>query len=224
MTVTDPPRPPVSGSGSGSASAVGDVDPRDPIDRSGRWKALARPFAIGALAAVGSTAAGSLVGAIASVDSPVAAVAGTTIDNVPGPVRRWAISTFGTSDKLVLGVGIVVVLALIATFVASAAARRRWVVTAAIVALMLIGFLALDDVTAGAVVATIASALAAWVPFGVLLRFAAPPRRVPVTVEAPVAEPMVIHRWEAPVDRRAFVARAGALWAGTAVEDRKSVV
>ena len=108
MTVTDPPRPPVSGSGSGSASAVGDVDPRDPIDRSGRWKALARPLAIGMLAAVGSTAAGSLVGAIASVDSPVAAVAGTTIDNVPGPVRRWAISTFGTSDKLVLGVGIVV--------------------------------------------------------------------------------------------------------------------
>ncbi len=221
MTVTDPPRPPVSGSGSGSASAVGEVDPHDPIDRSGQWKALARPLAIGMLAAVGSTAAGSLVGAIASVDSPVAAVAGTTIDNVPGPVRRWAISTFGTSDKLVLGIGIVVVLALIATFVASAAARRRWVVTAAIVALMLIGFLALDDVTPGAVVATIASALAAWVPFGVLLRFAAPPRRVPVTVDAPVtaspaAEPMVIHRWEAPVDRRAFVARAGALWAGTA--------
>ena len=106
MTVTDPPRPPVSGSGSGSASAVGEVDPHDPIDRSGRWKVLARPFSIGTLAAVGSTAAGSLVGAIASVDSPVAAVAGTTIDNVPGPVRRWAISTFGTSDKLVLGIGI----------------------------------------------------------------------------------------------------------------------
>ena len=205
---------------------VGDIDPLDPVDRSRRWKALDRPLAIGSLAAVGSTAAGAFVAALMAVDSPVAAVANRTIDSVPGPIRRWAISTFGTSDKLALGVGIVAVLTIVGTAVAAVAVRRRWVVLAAIVGLMFVGFAALGEASPGGVVATVATALAAWVPYALLLRYAAPPRKVAVPVYAPtvepvdatvaVAEPMIIHRWEAPVDRRAFVTRAGALWAGTA--------
>ena len=43
MTVTDPPRPPVSGSGSGSASAVGEVDPAR-LNVYGGSVALGHPF------------------------------------------------------------------------------------------------------------------------------------------------------------------------------------
>lgn len=219
MAVADPPRSVLHGD-------AGGADPLDPVDRSGRRRALVRPLMIGALAAVGSTAAGSLVAAVAGADAPVSSIADATIDGVPGPIRRWAISTFGTSDKLVLGIGIIVVLTLIGTAVALVAPRRRWVLLPTLVILMLVGFVALDDLTPGAVAATVVSALAAWVPFGVLLRFVRPPRRVAMTVHppsvdaiepgAPVAEPMVVHRWEAPVDRRAFVAASGALWAATA--------
>jgi DMSO/TMAO reductase YedYZ molybdopterin-dependent catalytic subunit len=202
------------------------------VDRSGRWRSWARPLSVGALVSAASTSAGLAVAALASVDSPVAAVADATIDRVPGPVRRWAISTFGTSDKLALGIGIVVVLALVAAVVAAVAATRRWVATAAIAVFSVIGLLAMDDIGPAAVLASLASAMAGYVVFAVLLpSLAVRPRRSPFTVEgtaegtaestaesaAPAAESMVIHRWNAPVDRRAFVAKTGALWAGTAI-------
>lgn len=220
MTVSDRPSSVAPVDGVRPSGRVGDVDPADPVDRSGRFDAWRRPLVVGASVSAASTAAGALVAAMAAVDSPVAAVAGVVIDNVPGPVRRWAISTFGTSDKLALGVGIVVILGLVAGAVAVAAQRRRWVLLVAIVGFAGLGLAAADELGPGSLLSALASALAAYVVYLVLLPFVGGRRRR-VPVELPVtttpATPMVVHRWDAPVDRRQFVARTGALWAGTAV-------
>ncbi|MGH3319238.1 MAG: molybdopterin-dependent oxidoreductase [Streptosporangiaceae bacterium] len=54
---------------------------------------------------------------------PVSAVGAVVIDHVPAPVKDFAIATFGTSDKLALIIGILVLLALFG-FAIGVAARR----------------------------------------------------------------------------------------------------
>jgi DMSO/TMAO reductase YedYZ molybdopterin-dependent catalytic subunit len=53
------------------------------------------------------------------------AVGSAVIDLTPGPVKEWAIGTFGTSDKLFLTVAVLVVVAAIAALTASWETRRR---------------------------------------------------------------------------------------------------
>ena len=55
--------------------------------------------------------AGTLVARSLDTTAPVTAVADRVIERVPTPVKEWAISTFGTADKLALAIGIVVILA-----------------------------------------------------------------------------------------------------------------
>ena len=50
-----------------------------------------------------------LAGLIAAVPSRVESLGNWVIDNVPPPVKEWAISVFGTNDKLMLLIGITVV-------------------------------------------------------------------------------------------------------------------
>jgi DMSO/TMAO reductase YedYZ molybdopterin-dependent catalytic subunit len=52
------------------------------------------------------------------------AVASAVIDLTPGPVKEWAIQTFGMSDKLVLSVAVLVIIALIAAVAANTESRR----------------------------------------------------------------------------------------------------
>jgi DMSO/TMAO reductase YedYZ molybdopterin-dependent catalytic subunit len=56
--------------------------------------------------------------------SPVAAVGSVAIDNAPPAVKNFAISTFGSHDKLALVIGILVVLAVFAAAIGVAAMRR----------------------------------------------------------------------------------------------------
>ncbi|MDH4111185.1 MAG: molybdopterin-dependent oxidoreductase [Actinomycetota bacterium] len=56
--------------------------------------------------------------------SPVLAVGSATIDLVPRWLKEFAIDTFGTADKLVLLIGIVVVVAVLAVVVGVASVRR----------------------------------------------------------------------------------------------------
>jgi DMSO/TMAO reductase YedYZ molybdopterin-dependent catalytic subunit len=56
--------------------------------------------------------------------SPVVAVGGLAIDNTPPPVKNFAISAFGSDDKTVLVLGILVVLAVFAALIGVAALRR----------------------------------------------------------------------------------------------------
>ena len=72
---------------------------------SGGWYALAGVLAAGVALAISEF----LSGLFFSAPSLVLALGEKAIDLAPGPVERWAIATFGTYDKLVLVVGIVVV-------------------------------------------------------------------------------------------------------------------
>lgn len=53
------------------------------------------------------------------------AVGSAVVDLTPGPVKEWAIQTFGTSDKLFLGAAVLAVIAVIAALTAVAEAPRR---------------------------------------------------------------------------------------------------
>lgn len=52
------------------------------------------------------------------------AIGSTVIDLTPGPVKEWAIQTFGTSDKLFLAVAVLLVIAVLAA-IAGLVERRR---------------------------------------------------------------------------------------------------
>ncbi len=67
------------------------------------------------------------------------AVGSAVIDLTPGPVKEWAIQTFGTADKLFLTVLVVGVIALIAAVTARWETRRVPVGSAAIVAAGILG-------------------------------------------------------------------------------------
>src|SRR5215218_1550777 len=67
------------------------------------------------------------------------AVGSAVIDLTPGPVKEWAIQTFGTADKLALSVLVLGVIALIAAVTARWETRRVPVGSAAIVVAGIVG-------------------------------------------------------------------------------------
>ncbi|OKK03699.1 molybdopterin-binding oxidoreductase [Streptomyces sp. CB03234] len=73
---------------------------------------------------------------------PVAAVGGAAIDRTPAPVKDWAIRTFGESDKLVLQLGIVAVLAALALMLGLLALRHRRVGASAVLLFGVVGAVA----------------------------------------------------------------------------------
>jgi DMSO/TMAO reductase YedYZ molybdopterin-dependent catalytic subunit len=84
----------------------------------------------GALAGMLSGAVGVCVGFLISgltgqVGSPVVAVAELAIDRSPPAVKNFAIKEFGTHDKLVLQIGVIVALAVFAAVIGSLAQRRQ---------------------------------------------------------------------------------------------------
>ncbi|GAA5168862.1 molybdopterin-dependent oxidoreductase [Ornithinimicrobium tianjinense] len=57
--------------------------------------------------------------------SPLLAVGGAFVDRTPPWLKDWAVATFGTADKLALGVGMALALALVCALLGLLAARRR---------------------------------------------------------------------------------------------------
>jgi len=101
-------------------------------DRSRVGTALAAALS-GILAAATTLAVAQLVAVLVSPQAaPLIAVGGAFIDATPPALKDFAVSTFGTSDKLVLLIGMAVVIAAIAA-VAGVLARRRWALGASIV-------------------------------------------------------------------------------------------
>jgi DMSO/TMAO reductase YedYZ molybdopterin-dependent catalytic subunit len=70
------------------------------------------------------------------------AVGAAVIDLTPGPVKEWAIQTFGTADKLFLTVAVLAVIAAIAALTAAYETRRRPIGSAAIALAGVVGVLA----------------------------------------------------------------------------------
>jgi DMSO/TMAO reductase YedYZ molybdopterin-dependent catalytic subunit len=75
--------------------------------------------------AVGVTVGYLVSGFTGPVGSPVVATAQLSIDLSPSPVKNFAISEFGTHDKLVLQIGVLVVLALFAAAIGVLAQQRE---------------------------------------------------------------------------------------------------
>ncbi|MEU3283100.1 sulfite oxidase [Streptomyces antibioticus] len=90
------------------------------------WPRLALGALSGVLAGFTALAVAELVAAaVRPQSSPVIAVGGASIDATPAAVKDWAIRHFGTDDKLVLQLGIVVVLAVLALVLGALAVRFR---------------------------------------------------------------------------------------------------
>ena len=92
--------------------------------------------AAGVLATLAGMSAGHLVAAALNpASSPVLAVGSTVIDLTPTPMKEWAVREFGTRDKPIL-IGSVMLATLLLTAVAGVLARRRFLLGAAILALL----------------------------------------------------------------------------------------
>lgn len=99
------------------------------------WAAAAGVAAVGAGVVLGELAAGLLSPSV----SPVTAVGGAVIDAVPPGVKDWAISLFGTADKLALLGGIALVIAALAALAGVLEWRRRFAGLAVIAVFGLVG-------------------------------------------------------------------------------------
>jgi DMSO/TMAO reductase YedYZ molybdopterin-dependent catalytic subunit len=169
-----------------------------------------RPGAVtGLLAAAVALGVGQLAAAFVDREaSPIIAVGQAAIDLSPQWLRAFAISAFGVGDKLVLVVGILIVLAILASALGRRAMQRTAVGYVAIGALSAIGVLAAvtrpSSTPAWAIPSLVGGAAAAGA-FSILVRTVRPVRRMPDP------EPS---RWEfVELDRRAFLQAALAVGA-----------
>jgi DMSO/TMAO reductase YedYZ molybdopterin-dependent catalytic subunit len=143
----------------------------------------------GLLAAAVAVGVGQLVaGVVAPDSSPVVAVGEASIDLTPPPVKDFAISAFGTNDKMVLVTGILAVLAVFAAIVGALAVRKLWYGMLGLAGFTAIGMAAaLTRPTAGPAyaLATLAGGAAAAIALTLLVRAAPAPAR-PVAQAQPV--------------------------------------
>ena len=82
--------------------------------------------AAGMVAGLCGLGVGELASGLLDKASPIVSVGNSVIDHVPGSVKRFAISTFGTNDKQALITGILIITVLYAALVGTLAARRLW--------------------------------------------------------------------------------------------------
>src|SRR5262249_29279924 len=86
-----------------------------------------RGLVAGLLAAAVAIGVGQLMAGLVAPDgSPVVAVGEASIDATPPPVKNFAISAFGSNDKLVRVTGVLAVLAVFAAIVGVLAMRKLW--------------------------------------------------------------------------------------------------
>jgi len=130
----------------------------------------------GLLAAAVAAAVGYLVGGlVAPASGPVAAVGEASIGLTPPPVKDFAISAFGTHDKLVLLSGIFAILAIFAAIIGALAMRRLWYGMAGLAAFTGIGLAAAltrPTATPAYLLPTLAGAAAGAITLALLVRAA----------------------------------------------------
>ena len=98
---------------------------RGAVQRPGRWAGRWTGPIAGVVAAGVALGVAELVSVVTGPQTaPLVAVGGVVVDSVPGPVKNFAVATFGTHDKQALLIGTTVVLALFAAGVGALAVRR----------------------------------------------------------------------------------------------------
>ncbi|MFC8534183.1 molybdopterin-dependent oxidoreductase [Streptomyces sp. NPDC057249] len=130
---------------------------------------------------------------------PVTAVGGAVIDRTPPALKDFAVRNFGTNDKLVLELGILVILALFAVAVGLLALRHRLAGAAAVLVFGAVGATAAIGRPEGRVPDALPSVVGALVGAGVLYLLAG--RLVPARPSG--------SRAAGGFDRRGFVVAAG---------------
>jgi DMSO/TMAO reductase YedYZ molybdopterin-dependent catalytic subunit len=147
----------------------------------------------GVLAAATALGVGQLVAGLTGANgSPVVAVGQLEIDFTPPWLKNFAITNFGSDDKLVLVSGILVVLAILAGVIGVAATRRLAYGMAGLVVFAAIGLTAAatrPTAVAASVLPTLAATAAAATVLWVLIN-----RIGPATTSSP---PQWIDEWEA---------------------------
>lgn len=127
--------------------------------------------ASGVVSAVGAVVAGELLSGLLSPSlSPLTAVGGAVIDGLPPGVKDWAVALFGTADKTVFVLGMLLVVAAVGAFAGVLEQRRRFAGAAVIAVFGLVGLAAVltrAQLTPGSVPAPLLAALVG----GLLLRF-----------------------------------------------------
>lgn len=93
-------------------------------------------------AAFGAAAAQLVAALVAPSAAPVVAVAAVIVDLTPTPLKEWAVSTFGTADKVVLLVTVAAGVAVLAAVAGVLGARRPRVGIALFIGLGLVGMIA----------------------------------------------------------------------------------
>ena len=158
----------------------------------------------GVAAAAISLGVSELAAGLLGLPSLIEGMGNWVIDVVPTPVKEWAIATFGTNDKLVLLVGIIVVTILLGAVVGVFARDRFGIAIAVFVGFAAIGALAaLNDPNVSLGLAVIPAGLAAITGLAALKWLYArgdEPARAPDDERAPQ-----------DVSRRGFVIGLGAL-------------
>ncbi|MEO3932701.1 molybdopterin-dependent oxidoreductase [Micrococcaceae bacterium Sec7.4] len=102
------------------------------------WAAAAGVVAVGTGLALGELAAGFVSPSL----SPVTAVGGAVIDAVPPGVKDWAVSLFGTADKIALLGGMGLLIAALAALSGIVELRRRFAGVAIIAVFGVVGLVA----------------------------------------------------------------------------------
>ncbi|MFI8961662.1 molybdopterin-dependent oxidoreductase [Streptomyces sp. NPDC053493] len=139
----------------------------------------------GLVAGYGGLAVAALAGVLVRPEAgPLAAVADAVVDRTPAAVERWAIRTFGASDKAVLEAGILVLLALLAAALGRLALRSRPAALGGVAALGVVGALAAltrpdSDSAADALPSLVGAAAAALLLSLLVRRLTAPPAADP---------------------------------------------
>ncbi|AYG78149.1 hypothetical protein DWB77_00256 [Streptomyces hundungensis] len=173
----------------------------------------------GLLAGLAALAVAELVSAAVRPESgPVIAVGGAAIDRTPPALKDWAIRHFGTSDKLVLQLGILAVLALLALALGVLALRFRRIGAAGVLLFGVVGALAATSrpdstSTADALPSVIGSLVGAALLYLLIGRLTTPRHAAPGPEDAPDGRAATApDGW----DRRGFVIAASASAAASA--------
>lgn len=170
------------------------------------WRSRLDYSLIGLVATGAALAASELVaGLFLSAPSLIRTIGQRIIDITPGPVEDWAISTFGTNDKLALITGIVVVSLALGVLLGMLSQERPRLAVIGFLAFGVVGFVVgLTDPLSGAVLTLVAAVAAAGAGIGVLLGLRSLLRRSPPAQGTPslAAETLV-------GSRRDFVTASG---------------
>nr|WP_229845846.1 molybdopterin-dependent oxidoreductase [Streptomyces atratus] len=153
-------------------------------------------------------AVAELVAAVVRPEAgPVTAVGSAVIDRTPPAVRDFAVRNFGTADKLVLQLGILILLALFAMAVGVLALRHRRLGSAAVLVFGLVGAVAAAGRPQGAPADALPSVVGAAVAVGVLYLLVG--RLTPALRPSPAAGERD-EEANGVLDRRGFVVAATA--------------